>query len=553
MTMKNTHQQSSKRVCGIVKVIALGFVIFAGSAVFSSAQPDSDLLEPGIEDEIGTGEDEEHLPVQEEVELPGGGLPTTSTAVEPPEVTWEGASKSLVWVTVTAQRHKFNQPWEKDSPTRRRGLGVILEGGRVLVTAELVADWTYIELENPILGNRSVSTVAAVDYECNLALLKALEGDAFFEGRVPLEIDEGARLGDDLEAWQLQDNGAGVVTRGLLSRVDVANLFIPGKQFLIYEMKGPLQNESGSFIVPAIRDGRLAGIVLSYDSESQLAKILPAPVIERFLDDLGNGEYVGFPGAGVVYARTVDPQFRNFLGLGDDDGGVFISKVGTHGSAAGAGILEGDVILEFAGYPIDRRGYYVDEEYGLLNFAHILTGKHRPGDIVTLGILRDHERMDIDMELLRILPEDELVDTYMFDRGPRYLMLGGMLFQELTRPYIESGTDWRDTAHPNLLHLVANQDEYEEGREKLVILCYTLPTPVTIGYESLGSLLVLEVNGRKIGKLADLDEALRHPEDGRHRFVFEGNVPEIYLDAAEAEMVNAQLEERGLRPLQWLR
>jgi len=558
MMMKLTaHSKFGGGFSIAMKSLALGIGLMICWASPAIGQPEDDLIEPGFEDEIVPDADErdqEREEVRDRRDATEGGLPSTATSPgEPPEVTWEGASKSLVWVTVTAQRPKINQPWEKHPPTRRRGLGVILEGGRVLVTAELVADATYIELENPIVGNRSVSTVDVVDYECNLALLKAQAGGEFFEGRAPLEIDEGAVVGDDMETWQLQDNGAGVVTRGRLSRIEVGNLFIPGKQFLTYEMKGPLQNESGSFIVPAIRDGRLAGIVLSYDSDNQLAKILPAPVINRFLEDLEGDDYRGFPSAGIVYARTVDPQFRRFLGLEDDEGGVFVSKVGSHGSAAKAGIEEGDVILEFAGHAIDRRGYYQDEKYGLLNFAHLLTGKHRPGDIVRLRVLRDQERRDIDMELLRMMPEDELVDPYMFDRSPRFLMLGGMLFQELTRPFVESGADWQDNAHPNLLYLLANQDDYREGREKLVILTTTVPTPVTIGYESLSALLLLEVNGHKIGKLKDLDEALRHPEAGRHRLVFEGNVPEIFLDAAGAELVNGQLEERGVRPLQRLR
>jgi hypothetical protein len=38
---------------------------------------------------------------------------------------------------------------------------------------------------------------------------------------------------------------------------------------------------------------------------------------------------------------------------------------------------------------------------------------------------------------LRKDPGDFLVDPYMFDRGPRFMIVGGLIFQELTLPYLE--------------------------------------------------------------------------------------------------------------------
>lgn len=54
---------------------------------------------------------------------------------------------SLLKVNATYQGYAPHIPWQRESPASRRGLGVVISGNRVLVTAQIVADATYIELE----------------------------------------------------------------------------------------------------------------------------------------------------------------------------------------------------------------------------------------------------------------------------------------------------------------------------------------------------------------------------------------------------------------------
>ena len=62
--------------------------------------------------------------------------------------------KSLVRVNATLQSYNFVRPWEKGAPTPRRGLGAVLANNQVLVTAELIVNSTYIELEHPSTGDK---------------------------------------------------------------------------------------------------------------------------------------------------------------------------------------------------------------------------------------------------------------------------------------------------------------------------------------------------------------------------------------------------------------
>src|SRR6201989_1153532 len=91
-------------------------------------------------------------------------IPTTVT--KPKQV-------ALVRVNVTGQPFDFVRPWQKKAPFSKRALGAVLPGGRVLVTADLVANQNYVELERAESGDKSAANVIVVDYESNLALLEA--------------------------------------------------------------------------------------------------------------------------------------------------------------------------------------------------------------------------------------------------------------------------------------------------------------------------------------------------------------------------------------------
>ena len=54
---------------------------------------------------------------------------------------------SLVRVNVTGQPYDYFRPWQKKAPFSKRALGAVLPHGRVLVTADLVANQNYVELE----------------------------------------------------------------------------------------------------------------------------------------------------------------------------------------------------------------------------------------------------------------------------------------------------------------------------------------------------------------------------------------------------------------------
>jgi len=464
--------------------------------------------------------------------------------------------KSIVRVNATLQDYSFLRPWEKGAPTPRRGLGAVLEGNRVLVTAEMCVNSTFLELEHPSSGARVPAKIAGIDYEANLAVLEPADSNSrVFEGLQALEIEDSVRSGDTLNVWQVEDNGDGVSTDVDVLRVDVGRYFIPGSVFLLYQVKGSLQARVNSFTLPVVKNGKLAGMLLSYSSKEQTAGVLPSPIIKAFLADLDDGKYEGFPNLGIGFAQTLDETFREFTGIQDQEGGIFVRELAKGGSADKAGIKDGDVILSIAGQAIDSRGNYTHPKYGKLSFSHLVRGGAKTGDKIKLDIIRDKEPMTVEVELTRKLATDYLIAPYMFDRGPKYFIFGGLIFQELTLPYLESwGEDWTTRAPFKLVHANANPNPLEEeGREKLVFLSNVLKTPSTLGYEAVNSVIVTKVNGTFIKNIKDLAASFTAvPADGLHTIEFDEYPRVIYVDDRASRLINQQLIQYGIGQLERL-
>src|SRR6266478_6203141 len=102
---------------------------------------------------------------------------------------------ALVRVNVTGQSYDYFRPWQKKAPFSKRALGAVLSKGRVLVTADLVTNQNYVELERAESGEKTAANVQVIDYEANLALLEPIE-KKFLDGLVRLDIALATAVGD---------------------------------------------------------------------------------------------------------------------------------------------------------------------------------------------------------------------------------------------------------------------------------------------------------------------------------------------------------------------
>ena len=125
---------------------------------------------------------------------------------------------SVLRITSTIQYPDVHRPWLKKQPFTRVGLATVIKGGRLLVTADMVAHSTYIGIERPQDGPKGSAVVESLDEECNLAALKPLNTE-MMKGTHPLTLDTTVRTGSELEILQLEPN---VPNRGSARRVATA-------------------------------------------------------------------------------------------------------------------------------------------------------------------------------------------------------------------------------------------------------------------------------------------------------------------------------------------
>lgn len=454
----------------------------------------------------------------------------------PASVTAAPATQQIpvVRVNVTNQPWDFFRPWGKRAPYSRRAVGAVLPDNHVLVTAEFVANANYVEFETPEGGVKTPATIEAVDYEANLALLRT-DDPKFLQPFKALDLSI-ASVGDTLNVLQLETNGALLSTRGTMTNAEVSRYPVDDTSLLIYHMTASLQFREVAFTVPVVKDDKLVGLVMRYDSQQTSSDIIPTPVIEHFLKSAAEHPYKGFPRAGVAYATTRDPQLRKYAGLTDQTpGGVYVTNLQKDGPCEKAGIESGDVILKVDGQAVDQDGNYNDPVYGRISVSNLLSTRHYDGDDVKVVVFHKGETKDLTVHLTHRSPDQYAIEPYVIDRAPKFYILGGLILEELSRQYLkEWGPEWVKKAPEDLVYLDQHQSETDpDPHHKVVFLSHLLPSDATVGYEELHHLVITKINNVEIHSLNDVPGALEKATNGIHKVEFSGEPAAIYLDSKD--------------------
>lgn len=461
---------------------------------------------------------------------------------------------AVVRVNATTQAPDFFRPWAKKPAVSRRALGAVLPGNRVLIAAELVANQSYIELEKAASGEKVAATLTAVDYETNLALVTPVD-PKFLANLSPLQPASQVKTGDRLDIWQLETNGTLIATSGLVTACEVGRYPLEDYGYLIFRITATLQYRENSFSVPIVKEGKLAGLLMRFDSRSQTVDAISLPVIEHFLKAAGEKPYRGFPRAGIQFQPTRDPQFRRYLKLPEGNGGIYLSRVESGAAAAAAGFQAGDTVLAIDGKHVDADGNYDHPVYGKIFINHLISTEHYAGEAIRVKFSRAGEIRETTLTAADRPPQSYVIEPYVIDRQPKFILLGGLLFQEMSRQFLrEWGGNWYKDGPLRFIYLDRYQTEiFPPERGKIVFLSQVFPTPSAIGYDQLAYLIVEKVNGQTIKGIADLDAALKTPLNGFHKIEFNDDPRTIYLDATTVGKDTADVQQQyGFPMTSWL-
>jgi len=446
-----------------------------------------------------------------------------------------GLKKSVVVVRVTGQDPDWRAPWNKASPWQRTYTGVVVEGRRVLVTATGLGNATLVELQRNGEEQRYPARITLVDYEGPLALLEA-DDATFFDGLTPLPLAAEMPVDGEVTVHRWLASNQFESARGVVRQVRVEDHGTSRVGVLTLDVTANVSGGGASEVM--VFNGACVGLATSKNDDVMLA--IGAPVLRTFLQAAAKKPYPGLARVGLSWEKLLNPALRQHLGLKPQDGGILINRVLPNGSAATA-LKSGDVLLAVGGLPVDVSGQVDHKRYGKLPFSLVFTLGVLPGDRLPTTVLRDGKRLDVQLTLTRLTAEMDRVPAYVFDTPAQYLVRGGLVFQHLTIPYLQTYGDWRRRGPMSLL---IAQDLYgawpETPGQRMVVLTSVLPDKVNLGYQDERDLLVKTVNGQAIQTLADVRAAFATPPaSGFHVVVFSPGQSLTRLVLDDKELVDA--------------
>ena len=281
----------------------------------------------------------------------------------------------------------FNQPAPQNQSS---GSGVILtDDGYIVTNNHVVEEASSVEV---ILNSRQTfeARVVGTDPTTDLALLKINTQSLPF---IRYGDSDKAQVGEWVLAIGNPFDLTSTVTAGIISG--------KGRSINILREKSNLAIEAFIQTDAAVNPGNSGGALVNLRGEligintaiasptgsySGYSFAVPSDLVKKVVDDLLRYGTVQRALLGVSIT-DVSPQLAKMLNLNSLDG-VYVQSVGKGSAAAMANIEKGDVILSING----KRVATVPE-------LQEMVGRYRPGDKVSLVIMRSGEEKKIIVEL----------------------------------------------------------------------------------------------------------------------------------------------------------
>lgn len=441
--------------------------------------------------------------------------------------------QAVVKITNYAQRPDWVEPWRFSRVGQGTGSGFVIEGNRIMTNAHVVSWSKQILVQRYQDPKPYRATIEYIGHDCDLAVL-TVDDPAFFDGIAPLEIGELPIVRSSVTTYGYPAGGQQIsFTRGVISRIEMQRyVHVYNRSLLTVQTDAAINpGNSGG---PAIQDGRVVGVSFQGNPGLENAGFfIPPNVIRHFLTDIADGEYHGFPDAGMGVVKLQNPAFRRSLALPDNNIGARIDNLYQPFPKTHELLQANDVLLEVSGYPVGSDSMVQYE--GNRVHAAVLFDEIQHGNPIQLKIWRDGAALDIELPLY-VNREDRISGNQ--HTPPPYLIMGGLVFTELSVNYLNAlGKDWRKSVSSEAIYelLFRGQQDEAAARSKPIVLAKVLKHPSNVDFGVHTRDILTEVNGHAIHSIHDLASALDQSADDFHRFHFlSGREEALSINAAHA-------------------
>ena len=439
----------------------------------------------------------------------------------------EKMKDSIVYLKISYYGYEQYQPWKNKDLAEGWGVGCSVAENQVITTAYNVEDAAVINVKRFGQNEFIPAKIKIVDYESNLALIE-LDPNAIKKTLAPLKFSAKYEKGAEVNFYWLSATEQVYSGRGYLDRATVDSSSTGFCRTLNFVAANVSDDTS---------DGQLycigtEALGIGCWSNSKEAGIIPAEVINRFLNDAKNGSYNGIGAVGFLTTKLLDPALRKYLKLPDEmQNGVYISDVYTIGTGSDE-LKTGDVLVSIDGFELNPYGRFTHPKYDALFFDYLITSK-TAGEKITFDIWRDGKSEKIEAVVKNFDVSQMLVPWYDFDSQPQYFIIGGCILQKLTKTYLAArGEDWTGKVEPHIYNYLINEAfKPTDERKEIIVLSYVLPGDINLGYHGLSQFVIDSINGMKIRSMKDIPQALKlKPQEKYDIIEFELNQPKIVLD-----------------------
>jgi S1-C subfamily serine protease len=414
--------------------------------------------------------------------------------------------KSVVQIFTSFREPNWSSPWIFDMDHAASGTGFLIDGGRIMTNAHVVAWTTQLVVRKYHDPSPYLAHVEYVGHDVDLAVIK-VDDPSFYEGMKPLEFGSLPKVRSSVVTYGFPAGGQQIsYTRGVVSRIEVEGyVHIGNKAFLACQTDAAINpGNSGG---PVIQDDKVVGVAFEGISGLQsTGYFIPTVIINHFLDDIKDGIYDGVPEAGLRLSPLQNPAFRSMLKLpADSKEGVRVDQVLDIPDTL-AVVRPNDVVMQIGDYPVDEDGTITFD--GNTVGASAAVDLAQSGDTVPLKIWRDGKMLDVKLPVKVYHGDDAQGNQY--DVLPKYYIYGGLVFTPLSLDYLKTfGQDWTDSAGRELIYELAYRhlESPKIWRPEPVVLASILDHPVNANFATRGQAMVDTINGIRIEHLSDVPKA----------------------------------------------
>ena len=454
-----------------------------------------------------------------------------------PEVT--EPEKSVVHITAFVQQPLWDKPWQSETVQKFTGSGFVIDGKRIMTNAHVVS-WTREILVKRYDDSRSYAArVKFIGHDCDLAVLE-VEDLNFFDGLEPIAFGHLPAVRSTVYTYGYPAGGDQIsYTRGVVSRIELQSYsHIGNRSFLAVQTDAAINpGNSGG---PVIQDGKVVGV--AFQGIFQLENtgfFIPPPIIDHFLKDISDGQYDGFPDAGMLTEALQSPSYRRFLQLPDDGIGVRVDQVLPIPTTEKL-IQVDDILLQVKSYKIGSDGVVNWE--GNRENAGVIFDQAQHGETLPLKIWRKGKVLDISLPVF--VYRDDRAEGNQYDTLPRYYVYGGLVFVPLSLNYLYTfGRDWVRATWPELRYelFFRGYENPQERRKEPVVLASVLSHSVNADMRIRGPILIDKVNGIQIKCLEDVARAFETQNGPYHVIEFLSGKQIECFSLQETEQVNKEI------------